>query len=144
MGLCPPVTDKNAKPNFYLRSLNRTTPAQWYSNCVLGIHALRKTIGQLLKHSELDAFFSNHSLHRKSTTRLFNAGVDRKLVKEFTGHASDAIDGYQITSHSQREQISNIMSGRHSVIEKPISVKPDKGNEDNENVIEIQVKKIAL
>ena len=32
-------------------------------------------------------------------------------MKEFTGHASDAVDQYQITSHEQREDISHIISG---------------------------------
>ena len=90
MGLCPPVIAQNAKHNFYLRSLGHMTPAQWYSIRVLGIHAIRKIISELLKHGELDDFFSNHCLCRTSTTRLFNAGVDRKLVKEFTGCTSDS------------------------------------------------------
>ena len=56
-------------------------------------------------------FFSNHSLRRSSTTRLFHAGVDRKLIKEFTGHVSDAVDNYQVTSDAQRQQLSEIISG---------------------------------
>ena len=122
MGLWPPVTDQKMKTNFYLRSLTRTTPAQWYSNRVMGIHAIRKTVGELLKHVELDGFFSNHSLRRTSTTRLFNAGVDRKLVKEFTGHTSDAVDQYQITSHEQCEQISKIVNGEKSADPPPNEV----------------------
>ena len=133
IGLCPPVTNINAKANFYLRSLTHTTPAQWYSTRVLGIHSIRKTIGMLLKCSELDGFFSNHSLHRTSTTRLFNAGVDRKLVKEFTGHASDAVDQYQIMSDTQREQISKIIGG-----EKPSEKQSDQVQ--GSNVVEIEVK----
>ena len=62
MGLCPLVTEKNPRDNFYLKSLNRTNAAQWYSTCVLGIHSIRKTIKELLKHSELDGFFSNPTL----------------------------------------------------------------------------------
>ena len=43
-------------------------------------------------------------------SRLFQASVQRKLVKETTGHSSDAVDAYQITSDEQRQQISNILS----------------------------------
>ena len=49
MSLCPAVTKKNHKPNFYLRSLEKTNPAQWYSSQVVGLNTLRKTVGELLK-----------------------------------------------------------------------------------------------
>ena len=107
MGLCPGVVPGSGKANFYLRSLTKTTPAQWYSSRVLGINSIKKTVGNLLKDAKLDGFFTNHSLRRSGTTRLFQAGVDRKLVKEYTGHTSDAVDKYQITSAGQREALSN-------------------------------------
>ena len=99
------------KPNFYLRSLECTNPAVWYSSQVVGLNTLKKTITEMLKSADLDGFFTNHSLRRSSLTYLFQAGVDRKLVKEFTGHCSDAIDQYQITSDKQRENISKVLSG---------------------------------
>ena len=111
MGLCPPIVKGSAKANFYLRSLNRVTPAQWYSSRVLGINAIKKVVTTMLKDANLDGFFTNHSLRRSRTTRLFQAGLDHKLVKEFTGHASDAVDQYQITSHEQPEDVSHIISG---------------------------------
>ena len=101
-----------------MRSLTRTTPAQWYSTRVLGINAIKKTVGQLLKNIDGDQFYSNHSLRRSSTTRLFQAGVDRKLVKEFTGHALNAVDKYQITSDAQRESISKIIAGDEPEVKK--------------------------
>ena len=48
---------------------------------------------------------------RDTTPRLFRAGVDRKLVKEVTGHRSDAVDDYQITGHDQRKMISKVVQG---------------------------------
>ena len=45
--------------------------------------------------------------------QLFRAGVQRKLVKETTGHSSDAIDKYQITSHEQRQIMSEVIAGKH-------------------------------
>ena len=140
MGLCPSVTDPKVKAAFYLRSLSRTTPAQWYSNRVLGVHAIRKTVKELLKNSELDGFFSNHSLRRTGTTRLFNAGVDRKIVKEFTGHTSDAVDQYQITSHAQREELSKIIAGEKSNVGSDANVKSVEKKEEPENCVEIEVK----
>ena len=43
-------------------------------------------------------------------TRLFQAGVDRKLVKEYSGHRSDALDQYQITSDKQKQMISEVLA----------------------------------
>ena len=111
LSLLPPVKNENSKHNFYLRSMERPNPAQWYTTRVVGLNTLKKTIGQLLKNAKLDGYFTNHSLRRTGTTRLFQAGVDRKLLKEFTGHRSDAVDKYAITSHDQRTEMSNILAG---------------------------------
>ena len=111
MSLCPSVTPKTKKFNFYLQSLEKPSFNQWYGEQVVGLHTLSKTVKELLKSSKLNGFFTNHSLRRTGTTRLFQKGVDRKLVKEFTGHVSDAVDKYQITSDEQRETISKIIRG---------------------------------
>ena len=140
MGLCPPITDKDGKSNFYLRSLAHTTPAQWYSIRVMGIHTIQKTVSQMLKDAKLDGYFTNHSLRRSSTTCLFQAGVNRKIVKEFTGHRSDAIDKYQITSDTQCEQLSKIISGKNPSETCQISVEPKEDAPEKTNSLEISVK----
>ena len=55
-------------------------------------------------------YFTNHSLRCTGGSRLFQAGVDRKFVKEVTGHHSNAVDCYQITSAKQREHLSNVIA----------------------------------
>ena len=52
-------------------------------------------------------------MRRSGGTRLFRAGVDRKLVKEHTGHQSDAVDAYQVTSHDQRKMMSSVIQGQN-------------------------------
>ena len=111
ISLCPEIRTGKQKTNFYLRSLDRPNPAQWYSNQVVGLNTLRQTVKQMLKSADLDGYFTNHSLRRTSTTRLFQAGIDRKLVKEFTGHYSDAGDKYQLTSDQQWGHISKVIEG---------------------------------
>ena len=76
MSLYPPVTKKSMKPNFYLRSLEKINPAQWYSTQVLGLNKIKQTVNEMLKSAELDGFFTNHSLRCTGTSRLFQAGVD--------------------------------------------------------------------
>ena len=52
---------------------------------------LTKVVGELLKSAKLDGYFTNHSLHQTSNIRLFQAGVDTKIVREVTGYVSDYI-----------------------------------------------------
>ena len=99
------------KPNFYLQSLKKTRPYCWYSTMPVGVNSVRKVIGKLLKDAGLDGYFTNHSLRRTCATRLFQAGTDVKLVKEVTGHISDAVHKYQSTSDQQRMQVSAIIQG---------------------------------
>ena len=114
MSLLLPVGPKTKKTNLYLRSLEKPNPAQWYGEQVVGCHTLCGVVKSFLKSAELDGFFTNHSLHRTSMTHLFQAGVDLKIIKEYTGHVSDAVDKYQVTSEHQKEQLTEIISGNLS------------------------------
>ena len=111
ISLLPPVKVNSKKANFYLHSLERCTPAQWYGDQVVGLNTLCKVVKKMSEDANIPGFFTNHSLRCTSTTRLFRSGVDRKLIKEFTGHILDAVDAYQITSDHQREQLSKIIAG---------------------------------
>ena len=111
IGLCPPVSVKTKKLNFYLRSLDKPSLTQWYGEQVVGLNTLRKVTGNLLKSVHLDGHFTNHSLRRSGMSRLFQSGVDPKLIREFTGHCSDALHDYEVTSDQQRQQMSNIIQG---------------------------------
>ena len=98
--------------NFYLRSLaKKPSLTQWYGEQVVGLNTLRKVTGNLLKSVHLDGHFTNHSLRRSGMSRLFQSGVDPKLIREFTGHRSDALHDYEVTSDQQRQQMSNIIQG---------------------------------
>ena len=67
----------------------------------------------MLKDAGLDGFFTNHSLRRTAATRLFRAGESVKLIKEVTGHISDAVEKYQMTSNEQRMRIRSIIQGKN-------------------------------
>ena len=89
------------KKKFLLESETQTTPKQWYASQVVGTNSIAMVVKELMKAANIDGFFTNHSLRRIGSTRLFRACVERKLVKEVTGHRSDAVDAYQITSDFQ-------------------------------------------
>ena len=112
LSLCPKRYSK--KPNFYLQSLVRHTPKQWYGREVMGTNRIKEVVKLLLNDAKIDGYFTNHSLRRTGGSRLFQAGVEQKLVKEVTGHCSDALDCYQITSEQQREMLSKVMSGNNN------------------------------
>ena len=110
ISLCPDV-GVGKKANFYLRGLEKCNPAQWYGEAPVGKNTLTKVVKKLLKSANLDGYFTNHSLHQTSAMRLFQAGIDGKIVREITGHASDAINKYQITSNEQKSEVSGVLVG---------------------------------
>ena len=116
--LYPVVTQKTKKFNFYLRSLEKPTLNQWCGEWCVGQHTLSKTVKEMLKSAKLNEFFTNHSLRRSTTSRIFQNGIDRKLVKEYTGHILDAVDCYQITSDEQHKCMSRIIQGNQSKNDK--------------------------
>ena len=95
--------------NFYLHSLVKPTPTQWYGEQVIGQNTLFKTVKRLFEEAKIEGHFTNHSCHRSGMTHLFQAGVDRKLSKEVTGHRFDAVDGYAETSEEKCEMICKII-----------------------------------
>ena len=96
ISLLPLTKPTTEKFNFYLRGLDKTTPAQWYGEQVVGLSMIRKTMQEICKKAKVEGFITNHSLHRTGTTKLFVNDVDRKLIKEFTGHTSGAVDANAI------------------------------------------------
>ena len=65
------------------------------------------------KSTTFEGFFTKHSLRKTGTIRLFRQAADQKIVNEFTGHNSDAVDAYQITSDEERKEISKIIAGEN-------------------------------
>ena len=108
MNLCPPVTPKTKKLNFYLHSLEKPTITRWYGEQVVGLNTLQKVTGKLLKDVK-KGHYTNHSLCRSGTSWLFQVGVDPKLIREFTGHRSDALYAYETTSDEQCANASKIV-----------------------------------
>ena len=100
-----------AKPNLYLQSLKKVKPFCWYSVMPVGINKIRGVVSSILHDAGLDGYFTNHSLRRTCATRLFQAGQSSKIIKEITGHVSDAVNKYQSTSDDQRMHVSSIIQG---------------------------------
>ena len=120
VSLCPEFVKKE---NFYLQSLSKPAPACWYAKEVLGEGSIGKIMGKMMTEAGYEGFYSGHSLRHTGSTRLFQAGVQRKIVKECTGHRSNVVYKYQITSEDQRETVSKILAS------KPVNVQSQTASE---------------
>ena len=127
LSLCPKYDKKD---NFYLKALQKPIPTQWYTVQVVGQNTLAKVIKELMKEADIVGYSTNHSAHRTGGTRLFRGGVNRKIIKEATGHSSDAVDKYQLTSDEQQKEMSRILAA-----------KPSKSSIENDDLITESVEK---
>ncbi len=103
VNLCPPEPKSDALYKYGLCESNRR-PCQWYSDKPVGINTLAKTVSNLMKQAGKEGHFTNHSLRVIAATRMFEKGIEEQLVKEKTGHKSDAIWAYKCTSDQLMKQ----------------------------------------
>ena len=72
--------------------------------------------------------FKNHSMRKSTRTRLFRKGVDPQLIKEQTGHKSEAVMLYKKSNLKQNKEVSDMLS----VLPRKISVNQNtNGNHAN-------------
>ena len=58
----------------------------------------------------MEGNFKNHSTRKASCTRLFRKGVDPQLIKEQTGHKSEAVMLYKKSNLKQKKEVSDMLS----------------------------------
>ena len=65
----------------------------------------------MCKQAGIQGYFTNHSLRTTTVTRLYHAGVDERLVMEWTGHRGlEGIHNYKCTSMEQCEAILDVLN----------------------------------
>ncbi len=79
---------------------------QWYCEHPVGINTLRETVKCLATAAGLPGKFTNHSLRVTAATRLYQEGVSEKLIKEITGHRSEAVRDYERTGEAMKRSVS--------------------------------------
>ena len=63
-----------------------------------------------MKRGSVEGNFKNHSMRKSTCTRLFRKGVDPQLIKEQTGHKSEAVMLYKKSNLQQKKEVSDMLS----------------------------------
>ena len=110
---------------FYLRPKKSPKTNIWYDNIPIGRDKLKSFLEDMCREAGITEKKTNHSLRATGATTLFNAGVPEKLIREVTGHRSNALQTYERPSLEQRQNVSKIlvqgMSNKENYPEKSSS-----------------------
>ncbi len=117
VSLLPPDPKCNALYKYELPP-GKVTAHTWYQDRPLGVNAVAKVVNTLMMRAGIPGRFTNHSLRVTAATRMFNAGVEEQVMKERTGHKSDAVHAYKRTSDSVLEQAERAAIGESKVPKK--------------------------
>lgn len=79
-----------------------------YRNTVVGVHSLAKIVPTLCEAIGVEKKTS-HSLRITCATKLFQEGVEEKLIRCRTGHISSALFDYQKVSEEQEQVVSKVL-----------------------------------
>ncbi len=123
VNLCPPDPKSDALYKYGL-SESKRTPRQWYCDKPLGINSISKCVSNLMKQAGKSGNFTNHSLRVTAATRMFEGGIEEQLVKEKTGHKSDAVRNYKRTSDTLMQNAERAVicgSGDKSLVTRTAS-----------------------
>lgn len=85
---------------FYLRPLNKPKSDCWYTCTPVGYNWLSCTVSSLFEAAGVTGHFTNHS----GQLQLFDAGIDKQLIMDQTGHSSSAgVRSYKMITDSIKE-----------------------------------------
>ena len=106
------LPEKRDESSFYFQPLSKPKPHMWFSLQSAGHNKLEGVVKGIMSAAGSVGNFSNHSLRASTATRLYRAGVSDQLIKEQTGHRSNAIESYKRTSDIQKRNVSRVISGQ--------------------------------
>ena len=87
-----------------MKPSQRPTEDEWYCRSPIGHNTLKGVLRTICERAGFAdcSRFSNHYLRRTAAPRLYQAHVDEQLTAEVTGHSSNAIRQYKVTSDKQK------------------------------------------
>ena len=84
-----------------------------YDKQVVGINKLNGILPSMCKEAGFKAK-SSHCLRVTCASALFNAGVEEKLIRDRTGHRSNALFKYEKVSEMKSTEVSDILAPKCS------------------------------
>ena len=123
----------------YLRPRVKFNAAVWYCDQPYGNHKVSSTIKDMCSKAGLVGKFTNHSLRATSASRMYENDIPEQVIKEITGHRSEAVRMYKRTPDVIRERASLTINGAGPSTSKcgiesgEIIVKDGESNKENEN-----------
>ena len=99
-------------PRFYVQTDPKWEPGSdyLYTNKPVGKNTLGGYIKDMMKRGGVEGNFKNHSMRKSTCTRLFREGVGLQLIKEQTGHKSEAVMLYKKSNLQQKKEVSDMLS----------------------------------
>ena len=98
------------------------------------MNKLKTIVKDICKEGGLVGKYTNHSLRATCASRMYNNQVPEQIIKEVTGHRSEAVRIYKCTSDKLREDASNTLSNDVNVGgEKSVKIEESEVNETVES-----------
>ena len=113
---------------FYVRPVTKMPvdcQSPWYENAPVGKEKLRSFISAMCKEAGITEPKTNHSLRATGTTAMFSAKVPERMIRDVTGHRSNALMRYEHPSVEQKRAVSAVlMNGPEKKENQPVSKAP--------------------
>ena len=94
---------------FYLRPKKSATGSVCYDNVPIGRDKLTNFLRDMCREAGIAEKKTNHSLRATGASALFTAGMPEKLIRDVTGHRSNALQLYERPSLQQKQEVSRVL-----------------------------------
>ena len=109
---------------FYFRPKSKTS----FENSPVGINTLNSILPSLCKAAGIKRK-TVHCLRVTCVSKLFNSGVEEKLIRERTGHRSNALFAYEKTSEKKVSHVSALLGAETKTENKEEKLKCNRYEE---------------
>ena len=123
-------------PKLSMQKLSRCGTA-WYVNVPVGVNTLKSMLPNMSKNAGTSTRYTNHFLNATSTTRLFQSGVQEKIIQKKTGHRSlTGLRCYAQTTAEQERNVTRILGNVDSNVDLGQVASDDKDNLEEKEIHE--------
>ena len=127
----------------YSLARGRRSGHTWYTDKPLGINTVSKTVKSMMQKIGAEGCFTNHSLRVSAATCMFSSGIEEQIVKERTGHRSDAVRAYKRTSEHLLEAAEHATIGDKCQPKCTVS-RPESGDESESPTMHVKLEEQGI